>query len=186
MTDLSVNVDHVATLRQARKAAYPDPVEAAEIAEQQGATGITIHLRSDRRHIQDGDLERLRSTVLGKLNLEIAATDEMIELVVPIYDKYLTHDEIKIIITFYETPVGKKMIAVLPQIMQESMAAGQQWGKEIGERVVERRETRQDGDRSEDLFAYHLTRPGHILEKGGFQISQKVVSGTFEVVMLFK
>lgn len=64
--------------------------------------------------------------------------DEMIELVVPIYDKYLTHDEIKIIITFYETPVGKKMIALLPQIMQESMAAGQQWGKEIGERVIKK------------------------------------------------
>ena len=77
MTDLSVNVDHVATLRQARKAAYPDPVEAAEIAEQQGATGITIHLRSDRRHIQESDLARLRQTVKGKLNLEMATTEEM-------------------------------------------------------------------------------------------------------------
>jgi pyridoxine 5-phosphate synthase len=77
MTDLSVNVDHVATLRQARKAAYPDPVEAAEIAEQQGATGITIHLRSDRRHIQESDLASLRQTVKGKLNLEMATTEEM-------------------------------------------------------------------------------------------------------------
>ena len=77
MTDLSVNVDHVATLRQARKAAYPDPVEAAEIAEQQGATGITIHLRSDRRHIQESDLSSLRQTVKGKLNLEMATTEEM-------------------------------------------------------------------------------------------------------------
>ncbi len=77
MTDLSVNVDHVATLRQARKAAFPDPVEAAEIAERQGATGITIHLRSDRRHIQESDLARLRETVKGKLNLEMATTEEM-------------------------------------------------------------------------------------------------------------
>ena len=77
MTDLSVNVDHVATLRQARKATYPDPVEAAEIAERQGATGITIHLRSDRRHIQESDLVNLRQTVKGKLNLEMAATEEM-------------------------------------------------------------------------------------------------------------
>ncbi len=77
MTDLSVNVDHVATLRQARKAAYPDPVEAAEIAEQQGATGITIHLRSDRRHIHESDLASLRQTVKGKLNLEMATTEEM-------------------------------------------------------------------------------------------------------------
>lgn len=77
MTDLSVNVDHVATLRQARNAAYPDPVEAAEIAEQQGATGITIHLRSDRRHIQESDLASLRQTVEGKLNLEMATTEEM-------------------------------------------------------------------------------------------------------------
>jgi pyridoxine 5-phosphate synthase len=77
MTDLSVNVDHVATLRQARKAAYPDPIEAAEIAERQGATGITIHLRSDRRHIQESDLARLRQSVKGKLNLEMATTEEM-------------------------------------------------------------------------------------------------------------
>jgi len=77
MTDLSVNVDHVATLRQARKATYPDPVEAAGIAERQGATGITIHLRSDRRHIQESDLVNLRQTVKGKLNLEMAATEEM-------------------------------------------------------------------------------------------------------------
>ena len=77
MTALSVNVDHVAPLRQARKAAYPDPIEAAEIAERQGATGITIHLRSDRRHIQESDLARLRETVKGKLNLEMATTEEM-------------------------------------------------------------------------------------------------------------
>jgi pyridoxine 5-phosphate synthase len=77
---LSVNVDHVATLRQARRAAYPDPVEAAALAEEAGATGITVHLREDRRHIQDHDVERLRESVRGKLNLEIAGTEEMLRL----------------------------------------------------------------------------------------------------------
>ena len=77
MTDLSVNVDHVATLRQARRATYPDPVEAAQIAEGEGASGITIHLRSDRRHIQESDLALLRKKVKGKLNLEMATTEEM-------------------------------------------------------------------------------------------------------------
>ncbi|MDH3403148.1 MAG: pyridoxine 5'-phosphate synthase [Acidobacteriota bacterium] len=77
---LSVNVDHVATLRQARGVDYPDPVAAAVVAEDAGAGGITVHLRSDRRHIQDGDVERLRREVRGKLNLEMAATAEMLGL----------------------------------------------------------------------------------------------------------
>ena len=77
-TRLSVNVDHVATVRQARRAAYPDPVEAAAVAEAAGAAGITVHLRGDRRHIQDGDVARLREAVRGKLNLEMAAEDEML------------------------------------------------------------------------------------------------------------
>lgn len=77
---LSVNVDHVATLRQARRASYPDPVDAARIAEDAGATGITVHLRVDRRHIQDRDLERLRETVRGKLNLEMSTADEMVQI----------------------------------------------------------------------------------------------------------
>lgn len=80
MARLSVNVDHVATLRQARRATYPDPVEAAAVAEAAGATGVTIHLRGDRRHIQVEDLTRLRHRVRGKLNLEMAASDEMIAL----------------------------------------------------------------------------------------------------------
>jgi pyridoxine 5-phosphate synthase len=79
-TLLSVNVDHVATLRQARGVDYPDPVAAAELAEASGAHGITVHLRSDRRHIQDRDLERLAATVRGKLNLEIAASDAMLAI----------------------------------------------------------------------------------------------------------
>jgi pyridoxine 5-phosphate synthase len=77
---LSVNVDHAATLRQARRAAYPDPVDAARIAEQAGASGITVHLRVDRRHIQDRDVERLRETVRGKLNLEMSTADEMVQV----------------------------------------------------------------------------------------------------------
>jgi pyridoxine 5-phosphate synthase len=74
---LHVNVDHVATLRQARGTEYPDPVEAAVLCEQAGADGITVHLREDRRHIQDRDAEVLRRTVKTLLNLEMAATAEM-------------------------------------------------------------------------------------------------------------
>lgn len=77
---LSVNVDHVATLRQARRTDYPDPCEAAAVAEAAGASGITVHLRGDRRHIQDHDVERLSRSVRGKLNLEMAASDEMIAI----------------------------------------------------------------------------------------------------------
>jgi pyridoxine 5-phosphate synthase len=77
---LSVNVDHVATLRQARKTRYPDPVEAARIAEAAGASGITVHLRVDRRHIQDADVERLRAGVRGKLNLEMSTAEEMMKV----------------------------------------------------------------------------------------------------------
>ena len=79
-TRLSVNVDHVATVRQARRASYPDPVEAAAAAEAAGAAGITVHLRADRRHIQDADVARLRESVRGKLNLEMAAEDAMLAI----------------------------------------------------------------------------------------------------------
>ena len=77
---LGVNVDHVATLRQARRSAYPDPVAAALLAELGGADQITIHLREDRRHIQDRDLEVMRKTVTTRLNLEMAATQEMVKI----------------------------------------------------------------------------------------------------------
>ena len=77
---LGVNVDHVATLRQARGTRYPDPVTAASIAELAGADQITIHLREDRRHIQDRDLRIMRETVQTRLNLEMAATHEMLEI----------------------------------------------------------------------------------------------------------
>jgi pyridoxine 5-phosphate synthase len=77
---LGVNVDHVATVRQARRSSYPDPVLAASIAELAGADQITIHLREDRRHIQDRDLRLMRETVKTKLNLEMAASDEMVRI----------------------------------------------------------------------------------------------------------
>ena len=78
MIELGVNIDHVATLRQARRTYEPDPVWAAVEAHLGGADGITVHLREDRRHIQDEDVRRLRELVHIKLNLEMAATDEMI------------------------------------------------------------------------------------------------------------
>ena len=75
---LGVNVDHIATLRQARRTSYPDPVEAALMAETAGADQITVHLREDRRHIQERDVEVLRRVVKTELNLEMAATDAML------------------------------------------------------------------------------------------------------------
>jgi pyridoxine 5-phosphate synthase len=80
MTRLGVNVDHVATVRQARRVREPDPVQAALLAELGGAHGITVHLRGDRRHIQDRDVEILRQVVKTRLNLEMAATQEMARL----------------------------------------------------------------------------------------------------------
>ena len=79
MIKLGVNIDHVATLRQARRTRYPDPVEAALIAESAGADAITLHLREDRRHIQDRDVELLRGLLKTRMNLESAVTDEMID-----------------------------------------------------------------------------------------------------------
>jgi len=87
---LCVNVDHVATVREARKIHYPDPVEAALIALKGGAHGITIHLREDRRHIQDHDLKRLKKTVTAKLNLEMAATREIIDIALKIKPDQVT------------------------------------------------------------------------------------------------
>ena len=80
MARLGVNVDHVATVRQARGTMEPDPVTAAALAELAGAEGITVHLREDRRHIQDRDVAILRQTVQSRLNLEMAATDEMVAI----------------------------------------------------------------------------------------------------------
>ncbi len=80
MIRLYVNVDHVATLRQQRGTRYPDPVVAAALCELAGADGITVHLREDRRHIQDRDVRVLRETISGVLNLEMAATEEMLAI----------------------------------------------------------------------------------------------------------
>ena len=80
MIRLFVNVDHVATIREARKGLEPDPLRAALLAEKSGADGITIHLREDRRHIQDKDVFLIHNNIKTKLNLEMAATDEMISL----------------------------------------------------------------------------------------------------------
>ena len=80
MIELSVNIDHVATVRQARRTYEPDPVWAAVEAQLSGADGITVHLREDRRHIQDEDVARVQQACQVKLNLEMAATDEMIAI----------------------------------------------------------------------------------------------------------
>ena len=76
--DLSVNVDHVATLRNARGGTHPCPVEASRIAIEAGADGITVHLREDRRHIKDRDVERIRAEIAAPMNFEMAATEEMV------------------------------------------------------------------------------------------------------------
>src|SRR5262249_19569594 len=77
---LGVNVDHVATIRNARGGVHPDPVRAAKIAIEAGADGITAHLREDRRHIRDDDIARLKAEISKPLNLEMAATDEMVRI----------------------------------------------------------------------------------------------------------
>ena len=77
---LGVNIDHIATLRQARGTRYPDPIQAAIEAEQAGADGITLHLREDRRHIQDRDVEMLKDILQTRMNLEMAVTDEMLAI----------------------------------------------------------------------------------------------------------
>jgi len=87
---LGVNIDHVATIRQARKTVEPDPVAAAVLVELAGADGITVHLREDRRHMQDRDVTLLRQTVRTHLNLEMAATDEMVAIALTLRPDYVT------------------------------------------------------------------------------------------------
>jgi pyridoxine 5-phosphate synthase len=87
---LAVNIDHIATLREARKAREPEPVAAAIAAEMAGAQGITVHLRSDRRHIKDRDLELLRQTIATKLNVEMAVTSEMARVALQIRPHQVT------------------------------------------------------------------------------------------------
>ena len=90
MPTLGVNIDHIATIRQARRTVEPDPVAAASLAELAGADGITVHLREDRRHIQDRDVRLLRQTVRTHLNLEMAATDEMVAIALDVKPDYVT------------------------------------------------------------------------------------------------
>ena len=90
MARVAINVDHVATVRQARQVNEPDPVTAAALAELAGAQGIVVHLREDRRHIQDRDVEVLRRTVKTKLNLEMAATEEMVKIALRIKPDVVT------------------------------------------------------------------------------------------------
>lgn len=90
MARLSVNIDHIATLRQARLGKEPDPVTAAAIVELAGADGITVHLREDRRHIQDRDVRLLTETVKTRLNLEMASTDEMANIALDIKPDMVT------------------------------------------------------------------------------------------------
>jgi pyridoxine 5-phosphate synthase len=87
---LGVNIDHIATIRQARRTIEPEPVAAAFLAELAGADGITAHLREDRRHIQDRDIRLLRETVQTHLNLEMAATDEMVQIALEVKPDYAT------------------------------------------------------------------------------------------------
>ncbi|NOY68318.1 MAG: pyridoxine 5'-phosphate synthase [Deltaproteobacteria bacterium] len=90
MTGLAVNVDHIATLRQARGAAYPDPVAAAVLAELAGADGIVVHLREDRRHIQDRDVYLLRNTISTKMIMEMAVTDEIMDIACEVKPEQVT------------------------------------------------------------------------------------------------
>src|SRR5579862_5418928 len=90
MARLGVNIDHVATVRQARRVKEPDPVHAALLAELGGAHGITVHLRGDRRHIQDRDVEILRQVVKTQLNIEMAATQEMARLALTVNPDQVT------------------------------------------------------------------------------------------------
>lgn len=90
MLTLGVNIDHIATIRQARRTVEPDPIAAAVLAELAGADGITVHLREDRRHIQYRDVYVLRQTVRTHLNLEMAPTDEMVAIALNIKPNYVT------------------------------------------------------------------------------------------------
>ncbi len=90
MLTLGVNIDHVATIRQARRGVEPDPVAAATLAELAGADGITAHLREDRRHIQERDVRLLRQTVMTHLNMEMAPTEEMVAIALDLKPDYIT------------------------------------------------------------------------------------------------
>ncbi len=125
MPKLCVNVDHVATIRQARKTNEPDPVAAALIAERSGAIGITIHLREDRRHIQDRDLCLMREVVRGKLNLEMASVEEMLEIALKVRpDQATLVPERREEITTEGGLDAAGQIAKLPEVIEPLRRAG--------------------------------------------------------------
>ena len=103
MSELMVNIDHVATVREARGTHYPEPVYAAGIVEMAGASGVIVHLREDRRHIKDRDVKLLREVVRTKLNLEMAATDEMVRIA---------------------REIGPEMVTLVPEKRQELTTEG--------------------------------------------------------------
>lgn len=148
---LGVNIDHVATLRQAREAADPDPVAAAALATRAGADGITVHLRSDRRHIQDRDLELLRRTVRTHLNLEMAATEEMLRVALRVRpdavclvperpDEVTTQGGLDLIKVGARTaPIVKKLSAagILVTFFVEAEASQVKQARKLGGQAVE-------------------------------------------------
>jgi pyridoxine 5-phosphate synthase len=124
---LGVNIDHVATLRQARGTIYPDPVHAAFVAEHAGADGITIHLREDRRHIQDRDVRLIKQTTQTRLNLEMAVTDEMLAIACDVKPTFccLVPEKREEITTEGGLDVAgqmNKIIAAVEQLMAEKIA----------------------------------------------------------------
>lgn len=130
MARLHVNIDHVATVRQARKHVYPDPVAAAVLAELAGAAGITVHLRGDRRHIQERDLRLLRDVVQTKLNVELAATQDMVRLALNIKPDVVTFvperpDEVTteggLEVSFNKDAIGKHVSLVKEADIQVSL-----------------------------------------------------------------
>jgi pyridoxine 5-phosphate synthase len=131
MVRLGVNVDHVATVRQARGTIEPDPVTAAAIAELAGADGITVHLREDRRHIQDRDVELLRRTVQTPLNLEMAATDEMVAIA---------------------QRIGPDAVTLVPEKRQELTTEGGLDVKACSQQLKDKIALLQDGGMSVSLF----------------------------------
>jgi pyridoxine 5-phosphate synthase len=127
MPTLGVNIDHIATLREARKGKEPDPVAAAVLAELGGADGIVVHLREDRRHIQDRDLRILRETLRTRLDLEMAATDEMVKIALSVRPEMVTlvpekRQELTTEGGLDVISQGKKLEGMIPRLQEEGIA----------------------------------------------------------------
>jgi len=179
---LGLNIDHIATLRQVRKAEFPDPVEAACIAELAGVDGITVHLREDRRHIQDRDVYLLRSILKTRLNLEMALNPDIIEIalkvipddvcIVPEKREELTTegglDVIKNIKTLREVipEMHKKEIVV--SLFVDPDKSQIEASKEVGADYIEIHTGRYSDARDEKYVAKEL---GHIMESAQYAAS---------------